>query len=89
MVIEENRYGEEQNFTLEQSHEIIDYVEERLWDEFTQSAFENEFEKIEEMVTKKCDEIANEMTYEIYQMKQELEEQFNLKSKRSFWKWWK
>ena len=87
--MEESQYGDSGNFTIEQTDEIIQYVEERLWDEFTESRFQSELENIEEMITKKCDEIANEMTYEIYQMKNELEEQFNLKAKRSFWKWWR
>lgn len=56
--------------------------------------------EIEPFVAEKVDEIyldmdsriceaKNEMAYEMYQMKKELEEKFNLKSKRSFWKWWK
>lgn len=34
-------------------------------------------------------EMKEKVDYEIYKMKTELEEQFNLKAKRSFWKWWK
>lgn len=56
--------------------------------------------KIEPLINEKIDEIyldmdsrisevKNEMAFEMYKMKQELEEQFNLKSTKSFWKWWK
>jgi hypothetical protein len=67
---------------IEEEHERIFYVE------------------IEPFVTEKVDQIyldldsriceaKNEIAYEMYKMKNELEQQFNLKSKRSFWKWWK
>ena len=87
--MEENRYGEECNFTIQQTHEIIDYIDERLCDEFTQTDFQNELVDIKKMVDLKCEEIANEMAFHMYEWKNELEKQFNMKAKRSFWNWWK
>jgi len=85
----ENRYGDGNNFTLPQMHEIIDYVEESLWDQFTESQFECEKKIIEEMIDQKCEAIANKISFEMFEMRKELEQQFNLKAKRRSWKWWK
>jgi hypothetical protein len=85
----EQRYGDGENFTNHQHNEIIDYIEERLHDEYTQSDFELDMKKIDELIDLKCREAVSEMLGEMYQMKKELEEQFNLKARKSFWKWWK
>jgi hypothetical protein len=72
--------------------EIAQYIEEehdrKMHCEIEPLIAENMDQVYLDMDSRIC-EAKNEMAYEMYRMKNELEEEFNLKPKRSFWKWWK
>ena len=78
----------DQPFSLDQEREIIQFVDERLF-EFASQDLQEEVEKLENFIDDKCNEAIEKMEFEMFRMRKELEDQFNLKIRKSFWKWWK